>query len=99
MFANGQPYYRETLLELKDFEIFELIKSVVETKFGMHRAGLSLILQGLPSDLGAYHVVGSNMIIINKRILDIIRIHKSREEYNSYYLWCLVMSIFTALVL
>ena len=40
MFANGQPYYRDTLLELKDFdEIFELIKSVVETKFGMYRAG------------------------------------------------------------
>jgi hypothetical protein len=85
MFANGQQYYRDMLLELKDFDgIFELIKSAVETKFGMHRAGLSLVLQGLPSDLGAYHVVGSNMIIINKRILDIIRIRKSREEYNSY---------------
>jgi hypothetical protein len=36
---------------------------VVNEKFKMHRAGLSLMLQGLPTNLGAYHVLGSNMII------------------------------------
>jgi hypothetical protein len=56
----------------------------VDEKFKMHRAGLSLILQGLPTNLGAYHVLGSNMIILNRRILDIIRKRKSDEEYNSY---------------
>jgi hypothetical protein len=56
----------------------------VNEKFKMHRAGLSLILQGLPTNLGAYHVLGSNMIILNRRILDIIRKRKSDEEYNSY---------------
>jgi hypothetical protein len=50
----------------------------------MHRAGLSLILQGLPTKLGAYHILGSNLIIVNKRILNIIKIHKSLNEYNSY---------------
>ena len=63
---------------------FELVKMAVNEKFKMHRAGLSLILQGLPTNLGAYHVLGSNMIIINRRILDIIRKRKSHEEYNSY---------------
>ena len=33
---------------MKDFnEAFELVKLAVKTKFNMHRAGLSLILQGL----------------------------------------------------
>jgi hypothetical protein len=50
----------------------------------MHRAGLSLILQGLPTRLGAYHILGSNVIIVNRRILNIIKIHKSLSEYNSY---------------
>ncbi len=50
----------------------------------MHRAGLSLILQVLPTQLGAYHVLGSNMIIMNKRILDIIKSKKSLLEYNAY---------------
>jgi hypothetical protein len=46
--------FREQLLNLKDFEAFELVKLVVKTKFNMHRAGLSLILQGLPTRIGAY---------------------------------------------
>ncbi len=70
---------------LKDFdEIFEFVKVAVETKYKMHRAGISLILQGLPTSLGAYHVLGSNMIIANRRILAIIKARKSLEEYNSY---------------
>jgi hypothetical protein len=80
-----QQYYRDRILHLTDFnEAFELVKSTIEAKFKMHRAGLSLILQGMPTKLGAYHVLGSNLIIVNKRVLDIIRIYKSNEEYNSF---------------
>jgi hypothetical protein len=80
-----QQYYRDRLLHIKDFsDAFELVKMAVNEKFKMHRAGLSLVLQGLPTNLGAYHVLGSNMIIFNRRILDIIRKRKSDEEYNSY---------------
>ncbi|MDQ6723419.1 MAG: hypothetical protein M3Z01_04050 [Thermoproteota archaeon] len=77
--------YQDKLLRVKDFnETFELVKSAVDSKFKMHRAGLSLILQVLPTQLGAYHILGSNMIIINKRILDIIKSKKSLLDYNSY---------------
>ena len=80
-----QQYYRNRILEIKDFnDAFELVKIAVDSKFKMRRAGLSLILQGLPTNLGAYHVLGSNMIILNRRILDIIRKRKSHNEYNSY---------------
>jgi hypothetical protein len=80
-----QVQYGNKILQLEDFnQAFELVKSAVEEKFKMHRAGLSLILQGLPTKLGAYHVLGSNLIIVNKRILGIIKIHKSLGEYNSY---------------
>ena len=61
-----------------------MVKLAVNAKFNMHRAGLSLILQGLPSRIGAYHILGSNVIVVNRTILDIIRQHKSIEEYNSY---------------
>ena len=77
--------YRDKIFDLSDFnEAFELVKSTVESKFKMHRAGLSLILQGLPTILGAYHIMGSNLIIVNKRILNIIKKYKSQEKYNSY---------------
>ncbi|HKG40893.1 MAG TPA: hypothetical protein VKA98_02035 [Nitrososphaeraceae archaeon] len=86
-----QEYYRHKILHLSDFnEAFELVKSTVEARYKMHRAGLSLILQEMPTNLGAYHVLGSNLIIANKRILDIIKKYKSAEEYNSYLFMILV---------
>ncbi|MGB8449204.1 MAG: hypothetical protein WCE25_05765, partial [Nitrososphaeraceae archaeon] len=53
--------------------------------FDMRRAGLSLILQGMPSGLGAYHILGSNVIVLNRFVLEIIKnTGRSIEEYNSY---------------
>jgi len=82
-------------LHIKDFnDAFELVRMAVNEKFKMHRAGLSLILQGLPTNLGAYHVLGSNIIILNRRILDTIRKRKSDEEYNSYLFMVLAHEYF-----
>jgi len=50
----------------------------------MDRTGLNLILQGMPSSLGAYHILGSNIIVANRYILEYIKNTKSKEEYNSY---------------
>jgi hypothetical protein len=50
----------------------------------MNRTGLNLILQGMPSSLGAYHILGSNIIVANRYILEYIKNTKSKEEHNSY---------------
>jgi len=74
------------IANLIDFnDVFELVKFTVSKKFDLHRAGLSLILQVMPSNLGAYHVLGSNTIVLNKFVLEIIKqLSKSSEDYNSY---------------
>jgi hypothetical protein len=83
--VRHQQNYVDKLQNISGFDdAFELVKLAVEQKFKMHRAGLCLVLQGLPSNLGAYHVLGSNMIIVNKRILSLIKGIKTTEQYNSY---------------
>jgi hypothetical protein len=84
--TQQQIHFRERISHLKDFnEAFELVKSAVLQKFRMHRAGLSLILQMMPSNLGAYHVLGSNVIVMNSYLLAAVKkIAGSIEEYNSY---------------
>lgn len=84
--TEQQEQFREKVADLKDFnEAFELVKSVVMQKFRMHRAGLSLILQMMPSNLGAYHMLGSNAIVMNSYLLAAVRkIAGSKQEYNSY---------------
>jgi hypothetical protein len=86
MLTEEQMQFVDKIANLKDFdETFELVKAVVLQKFKLHRAGLSLILQMMPSSLGAYHMLGSNAIVVNTYLLTTLkRIVKSTEEYNSY---------------
>ena len=84
--ADHKDQNRNRLIEVKDYnQAFELVKSAISIVFDMRRAGLSLILQGMPTSLGAYHILGSNIIVVNKFVLDGIKeIAKTIEEYNSY---------------
>jgi hypothetical protein len=80
---------RENRLRLnkaKDFDqIFEIVKDAVERATGMHRAGLSLVLGDIPNNVGAYHEISSNTIVMNRNLLKILqRITKSRLKKNSY---------------
>lgn len=86
MLTEQQMHFVEKIASLKDFdETFELVKTVVLQKFKLHRAGLSLILQMMPSSLGAYHMLGSNAIVVNIYLLTTLKkVVKSTEEYNSY---------------
>jgi hypothetical protein len=84
--TDQQIQFREKIATLKDFnEAFELVKSAILQKFKMHRAGLSLILQMMPSNLGAYHILGSNVIVMNSYLLaSVKKLAGSENEYNSY---------------
>ncbi|MEM2759987.1 MAG: hypothetical protein QXU32_04535 [Nitrososphaerales archaeon] len=78
--------YVERLKNLNGFEdIFELVKAAVYDKYKMRRAGLNLLLQNMPNFIGAYHVLGSNSIVINRYVLGAVKaVAKSMEDYNSY---------------
>jgi hypothetical protein len=65
--------------------VFELVKRAAEQKLGMHRAGLTLVLGDLPNNVGAYHELGSNAIVMNRNLLKIVwQLTKSKTMRNSY---------------
>ncbi|GIU72095.1 MAG: hypothetical protein KatS3mg003_1574 [Candidatus Nitrosocaldaceae archaeon] len=78
--------YKQKIREIKSFnDAFELARRAVEEQTGMRRVGLTLLLQDMPGYIGAYHVVGSNYIVVNRTVLNAIKeLAKSDEEYNSY---------------
>jgi hypothetical protein len=66
-------------------ETFELVKRAAERKLGLHRAGLTLVLGDLTNNVGAYHELGSNAIVMNRNLLKIVwRLTKSKKMRNSY---------------
>lgn len=66
-------------------EIFELVKRMVESELGEHRAGLSLVLASMPSTVGAFHPVASNVIALNKSLITgMQKITKDPREINAF---------------
>jgi len=74
-------------LELADDfgDVFEIVRDSVERVLGERRVGLSLGLAEMPNMVGAMHGVGSNMILMNRTILEFVsRSARSRLEVNSF---------------
>ncbi|MFQ5711851.1 MAG: hypothetical protein ACE5GD_08765 [Candidatus Geothermarchaeales archaeon] len=71
--------------------VFKLVKRGVREELGRSRGGLMLGLQDLPHPLLAYHVMGGNFIVVNRRVLRRVEGHaRSRLEVNSYLFYILL---------
>lgn len=65
--------------------VFKIVKKTVELSLGQRRSGLMLYLADLPEQIGAYHSVGTNEIVMNRLALDAVT-HSARtmREINAY---------------
>lgn len=82
----NQSTNRRILSHAEGFDtIFEMVKAATEDSLGMHRAGLTLVLGDIPNNVGAYHQMGSNTIVMNRNLLRIVqKLSKSKASVNSY---------------
>jgi len=85
--------------EVKDFnralnacetlaDIFELVKQSVKRFLNKHRAGLMLGLANLGMKrgyfIGAFHPLGSNIIVMNKASLEVALKSTEKQVFNAY---------------
>jgi hypothetical protein len=78
--------------------VFEHVKAVVKNNLGLSRAGLMLGLTDLPRQVGGFHGVGGNLIVMNRRLLDIVvRSAQNRRQINAYVFYILLHEYLHAL--
>jgi hypothetical protein len=66
-------------------QVFELVKRASESSLGLHRAGLTLVLGDISNNVGAYHELGSNAIVMNRNIVKIIwKTTRSKTRRNAF---------------
>jgi len=66
-------------------DIFDLVKRAVRKFLGLNRAGLMLYLGNLPIHVGAFYKMGSNAIVMNKKLINMmLKTFRSPTEANSY---------------
>ena len=53
-------------------EVWQTVKDSVEFSLGKRRGSMMLFLDDLPLQLGAYHSVGTNNIVLNRTLVEIV---------------------------
>ena len=65
--------------------VWEIVKDTVKACLGQHRLGMLLFLDDLPLHLGAYHQLGTNNIVLNRTLVNIVEaVTKSRRLVNAF---------------
>ena len=75
--SNDEPSlvhkFRNSLETAKSYgEVWRLVKSTVEFSLGKRRGSMMLFLDDLPLQLGAYHPIGTNNIVLNRTLVEIV---------------------------
>jgi hypothetical protein len=59
--------------EAKNYaEVWKIVKETVECALGARRGSMMLFLDDLPPQLGAYYPVGTNNIVLNRTLVEIV---------------------------
>jgi hypothetical protein len=70
--------YRQRLDNATGYsEVWEIVRDTVEFALHKRRAGMLLFLDDLPIQLGAYHPLGTNNIVLNRML---VQIAESEDE-------------------
>ena len=78
--------YRSRINKAEGFsEVWEIVKDTVKDSLGEHRVGMMLFLDSLPLHLGAYHPLGTNNIVLNRTLVEIVEgATKSKRLVNAF---------------
>jgi hypothetical protein len=78
--------YRLRIDDAEGFSgVWEIVKETVKVTLGKHRMGMLLFLDDLPLHLGAYHQLGTNNIVLNRSLVNIVEaVTKSKKLVNAF---------------
>lgn len=66
--------FRNSLETAKSYaEVWRIVKGTVEFSLGKRRGSMMLFLDDLPLQLGAYHPIGTNNIVLNRTLVEIVK--------------------------
>lgn len=72
----------EELEKAKNYsDIFSLVKKAVKKSLKEHRVGLMLYLGNLPMRVGAFHPIGTNDIVLNRRLINALKSEVKQKSY------------------
>lgn len=65
-------------------DVWEIVKDSVNEALNEHRVGIMLFLDDLPLHLGAYHPLGTNNIVLNRILVQLVEETQPRRHVNAF---------------
>jgi hypothetical protein len=71
--SEASEGFRALLENAKSYgEVWNIVKDSVDFSVHKRRSGMMLFLDDLPIQLGAYHSIGTNNIVLNRTLVEIV---------------------------
>ncbi len=84
--------YRSRIDKAQGFsEVWKIVKDSVKDSLGEHRVGMMLFLDDLPLQLGAYHPLGTNNIVLNRRLVQIAEASTQSKRLVNAFVYSLLV--------
>lgn len=96
---NKVEFFRSEFNKAEGYgEVWKIVKETVKYSLGEYRVGMMLFLDNLPLHLGAYHTVGTNNIVLNRRLVELVETStNSKQQLNAFIYGLLVHEYLHAL--
>ena len=79
--TSNSEKFRKSLDKAKNYaEVWQIVKDTVEFSLGKHRGSIMLFLDDLPLQLGAYYPLGTNNIVLNRTLVEIVEASISSKK-------------------
>ena len=72
-------------------EVWEVVKDNVKAVLNRQRRGMMLFLDDMPLRLGAYHPVGTNNIVLNRALVQIVEATTTSKKLLNAFVYTLLM--------
>ena len=72
-------------------EIWEVVKETVKYSLEKQRIGLMLFLDDLPLNIGAYHPVGTNNLVLNRALVQVVEAATNSRKLVNCFVYVLLL--------
>jgi hypothetical protein len=93
--SNDSPFvekFRKNLETAASYaEVWQIVKDTVEFSLDKRRGSMMLFLDDLPLQLGAYHPIGTNNIVLNRALVEIVEASISSKRVVNALIYNLLL--------
>ena len=72
-------------------EVWQIVKDTVEVSLDKRRGSMMLFLDDLPLQIGAYHPIGTNNIVLNRALVEIVEASISSKRVVNALIYNLLL--------